>query len=159
MLLESDPVEITIDPNVNIKHPEITEFDDQKIIDNILLNDIRIEVENQTPTIKGITNLGNKTTATWQSAVFSSAVVADLISGDFSIKSPQKLEPGKHEVYVTAHRIQDNTISKTRKLSFLIKEPIAAASSEEQPKQLPYIWIILAISVAGAGGVYAYKKR
>lgn len=118
--LISEPITIIIDSKNEVTKPQPELLDDQKITEENLLRNLRLEVENNQPVLKGTATFQYKVIATWQSVVFSSALLADTPAGEF-IMTPQRVfEPGDHEVYVQAVHPTTGAISEKVRIPFTI---------------------------------------
>jgi len=118
----SPPVRIIINPEVAVQSPIPTKLDNTTITNDVILNNIRIEVINNRPTLIGNTDVGNQVIAIWKSVVFTSALIADSATGSFEVTAPKELPPGEHKVFIYAVRPQDQTISETVSIPFEIKQ-------------------------------------
>lgn len=118
---QAEPIRIIIDPSVEIKSPTPTKLDDKTITDDVILQNVRLEVLNNKPTLIGTTDLGNQVVAIWNSVVFTSALIADSATGNFSISAPKELPPGNHTVYVYAVDPGNQTVSETVKIPFEVR--------------------------------------
>ncbi len=117
---ESPPVHIVIDSTLGVKDPVPKRLSDAQVSADIILKNLRVEIRDKRPVLIGETEYGNKVTANWKSIVTTSILIADAISGQFSIMSPTDLGLGKHEVYVMAIRKKDGAVSKAVRLDFVI---------------------------------------
>jgi hypothetical protein len=174
----SDPVHVIIDSTRNVSTPVPLEIGDQKISEDVLLKNLRIEIQDRQPVLMGQTEYGNRVEATWRSIVTTSALIADASTGEFAIKAPRDLELGQHEVYITATRSKDMAQSATVKilfnvgLSFPGEVTTLKPSAEAQVKPLELgvvfgsvqefaqkntflFWIVIAL-VLMAGGAVIY---
>lgn len=121
-VIDSTPVHIIINPDASVNAPKPDKLADEIITDDVLLKQVRVEIEDRKPVLVGKLekDFGSKVTATWKSVVATSALIADNVSGEFRIASPRQLELGNHEVYVTAIRHKDGVQSKTIRIPFVI---------------------------------------
>ena len=156
----SKEVVIEVNTDVDTGVLKITQLGDKVISDDVFLKDLRVELVDNKPVVRGITNVGNKAVATWNSAVFSSAVVADIVHGDFAIQSPEILAPGEHNVYVTSIKMSDNSIMKSVKLPFVVTE------NDLMPKTHWWdcffdwwCWILLIIAFGLVLGLYFWVRK
>ena len=119
-IISSPPVHIVIDSKLGVVPPQPTKLADKDLSQDVILKDIRIEISDKKPVLKGRTEFGNKITATWKSLVTSSSLIADNVDGEFSISPGKDLGFGNHEVYVTSLRKKDGAQSQTIKVSFSV---------------------------------------
>ncbi|MCA9374053.1 hypothetical protein KC725_02740 [Candidatus Peregrinibacteria bacterium] len=124
--LISEPVTIVIDTSSDVSTPSPKLLDDQEITPEVLMENLRIEIENDQPVLKGNTVFQHKVIATWQSVVFSSALIADSTAGEFEITPQQKFGTGNHEVYVQAVHPTTGAVSEKVRIPFRIvhAEPV-----------------------------------
>ena len=153
-VLISKQIKIIIDTTLGIKNPEIKQLSDQKVTDDVLLKNLRIEIYDHRPILLGTTDFGNTVTADWKSIVTSSAVIADAASGDFRIASGNVLEPGEHSVYITAIRNRDHAQSDTIRLDFIIGNK----SFIDRVLELWWVFLLLLFAIIGRQ-TYHYQKN
>jgi hypothetical protein len=171
-IVESDPLHIVIDSTLGVIPPSPKKLADKDISEDVILKNLKIEIVDKQPVLKGVTEYGNKVTASWRSVVMTSALIADNVSGEFLIRSPKELPLGEHEVYVTAVRKKDGAQSDTIKLLFNVgvgfpQEELKAAAEEQQQgvintataslgqfvtKQGFLFWLIVVVVMGLAGG-------
>jgi len=157
---------------VNMELPQPERLAVEKISENVLLNDIRVEIEDEKPVLYGNVNFLYQVKATWKSLVLTSALIADSPAGEFEIEPPKKLGFGDHEVYVQAIRPKDNVLSEAVKVSFNIKEQLhvkddelkssAVAEDEkiiENGSSMGYLLGLGFIGLAGLISLFFLKKR
>ena len=118
--LVSDPITIVIDTSSDVTTPTPELLDNQEITPEVLMENVRIEIENDQPVLRGNTVFQHKVIATWQSVVFSSALIADSSAGEFEIRPQQKFESGNHEVYVQAVHPTTGAVSKKVRVPFVV---------------------------------------
>lgn len=172
LVTESDPVHVRIDSQLNIIAPDPKKLADKEVTEEDLLRNLRIEIIDKKPVLKGQTELGSRVVATWKSIVASSALIADNNSGDFAIGSPTDLEFGNHEVFVNAVRRKDGALSRTVKVSFRVGAAFPGSvhgaadggilggfnAISGAAAAIPWwAWLIGGVVVVG-GGTVAYKK-
>lgn len=75
----------------------------------------------------GLVDASAMVVGNFSSAVFSSAILADVNSGTFEVVSPQKLEAGDHEVIIYATRPEEGSQSAPVRVRFSIIETAKAA--------------------------------
>ena len=118
--LISEPVTIIIDRTNDVTSPTPKLLDDQEITPEILMENLRVEIENDQPVLRGNTVFRHKVVATWQSVVFSSALIADSSAGEFEIKPQRKLAEGNHEVEVQAIHPSTGAVSEKVRIPFVV---------------------------------------
>ena len=141
---ESYPVHIKVDTTLNVTEPKPEKLADEDIGEEVLLNNLKVKIRDNKPVLYGETEFGNEVTATWRSVVLTSALIADSLTGEFEIESPEVLELGDHVVYVTATRLTDEAQSETIKVNFNVGVPDLSAVLRGVDKE----------SVAAEGGVF-----
>lgn len=165
---ESVPIHIVIDSTLNVAPPKPKKISDVDITEEDLLRNVRVTIRDNRPVVFGETEFGNEVTATWRSVVLSSAIIADSVTGEFEIESPQLMDIGNHEVYVTATRRNDEAQSETVKVLFNVSAPSLAVElrgAEALPgiwdtfKEDWLLWLLLlaaVIAIAGSAGYYYF---
>lgn len=127
ILEESDPIQIIIDTMLDLDSPDPRRLGDQVISKTDLLKNLTsVEITDRKPSIAGTTVYGSVVTATFQSLIFSSALVADTPEGDFSIRSPMKLDPGPHKVSLYAENALLGLKSDVLVVPFTVEDSIIA---------------------------------
>jgi hypothetical protein len=102
----------------SIEQPTIKNIQD---LDIAGLRDIKVSVGHDGKvTVKGSADINAAVIGTFQSAVFTSAILADVDTGLFEVTSPEKLEAGTHEVTVYSTNPQTGTQSKPVRVAFTI---------------------------------------
>lgn len=126
--------------------------------------------------IRGKADIGTAVIGTFKSAVFTSALLADVEAGRFEVVSPRPLNLGKHEIVIYATKPQESSQSAPVKLRFNIIETAKAAAPEQPiapstikevkqpalaPKKSPLPMVLAFVGLAvlfGAIGMY-WKQR
>jgi hypothetical protein len=142
VIAESKPVHIKVDKGLNVVPPTPQKLSDSLVTEENFIRDLRVEIIDNKPVLFGKTMSNSEVTATWNSIVLTSAIIADSPVGDFSITPFQSLGAGNHEVYLEAVRLKDNATSKTIKLPFTIvneqpAENLKPSSVESATTQAP----------------------
>lgn len=126
---KSDPVIVDVVEDIDIEQPVVQKIENVEVS---LARDIKIAATaDGRVRVTGVTDLDTMVIGTFESAVFTSALLADVENGMFEVTSPQPLEPGDHEVVVYAARLEDKVQSPPVRLSFRILETAKAAAVEE----------------------------
>ncbi len=132
----SSPIRIVVDSQIAIKAPTPTKLDNATITNDVILQNLRLEIQNNKPTLVGTTDVGNQVIAIWKSVVFTSALIADSATGEFQIQAPNELQPGDHHVFVYAVRPEDQSISETIRIPFVIS-PKPAEQPDPRKTAIP----------------------
>ena len=125
-VVQSDPVLVHIAENASVPEPvvqSVSGVDVSAGLQNIKISptaDGKIRVT-------GNANISTVVVGTFSSAVFTSAILADVESGSFEVVSPRSLEPGDHEVSIFAMRPEESTQSTPVKLNLSIVETAQAS--------------------------------
>ena len=125
--------------------------------------------------ISGTADVSTMVVGTFESAVFTSAMLADVDTGNFDIVSSEALLPGEHEVVIYATRPEEAAQSKPVKLRFSIISTAQAAAVETTPPQsvttpapvsplsnipvMPIAGVVAVALVITVVGVLARKKK
>lgn len=124
----SDPVVVDIVQETEIEQPVVKNIEN---IDVAGLKDIKISATADGKVhVTGLADISTMVIGTFSSAVFTSAILADVENGSFEITSARPLEAGDHEVVIYATRPEDSVQSPPVKLRFSII-PVALAATGE----------------------------
>jgi hypothetical protein len=128
-------VDVVAPEELDIPEPIIQNIEDISVAG---LSDIKVtQTADGRVRVTGISDSSNVVIGTFSSAVFTSAMLADIESGMFEVVSPRPLEPGDHEVVIYSTRPDENSQSAPAKLKFKIVETARAAAAEVDPSTLP----------------------
>lgn len=146
----SDPVLIEAKSDPGIPQPVVESIEGLAITG---LRDIQVESgADGKVTVSGSSDVTTMVIGTFSSAIFTSAMLADVDTGRFEVVSPRALEAGDHEVVIYASRPEEATQSVPVKVKFRliqaakaavpqIVEPVitepAASRSSAQEKRFP----------------------
>lgn len=160
MVMQTYPIEITIDTTLNIPPPEPTALDNQDIDEEVLVKNLEVVIENRRPTLRGLTENGTQVYATWRSLIYGSSIIADNPTGEFTIASPTELELGEHKVMLYAVR-PDGKRSPDILLNFVVVEPsgISGMSDSFWKWLLIILGIIAGFGVIGGVLYFFLRKR
>ena len=96
-----------------------------------LLRDIKVKTDSAGRiTVTGRADIASTVIGNFQSAVFTSAILADVTTGSFQLTSSEPLPDGDHEVLLYATLPENNAQSKPVRVSFSIIETAQAADGE-----------------------------
>lgn len=123
--------------------------------------------------ITGTADVSTMVVGTFKSAIFTSAMLADVDNGSFDIVSSEALAPGEHEVVIYATRPEEAAQSTPVKVQFSIVNTAEAASAENPTPQrssapasplsripvLPIAGVVGIALVLTIAGVLARKKK
>lgn len=99
------------------------------------VRDIRVSAgEDGRITVSGSSDIDAMVIGTFESAVFTSAMLADIENGYFEITSGKRLDPGSHEVVIYANKPDENTQSPPVKVRFSIIPVAVAAPLQSKPE-------------------------
>lgn len=104
--------------------------------------------------VSGIADVSSAVIATFQSAIFNSALLADTRSGAFEIVSSDPLEPGIHNVTVFSTRIEDSVQSAPVKIQFEVIQGRGSAFEKSSKTAIT----ILILLLLGASTYVAMRK-
>lgn len=138
---ESDPVLVSVVSDPGVPQPIVESIEGVNIAG---LRDIQISAGTDGKvTVSGSSDITTMVIGTFSSAVFTSAMLADIDTGRFEVVSPRALEAGTHEVVIYATRPEESAQSVPVKLRFnLIGVAKAEAPAEIEvvsPGELPVI--------------------
>ncbi len=109
---------------VELVNDELIEKPTVKNIQNVDisgLRDIKVSLDKEGKiTVRGSADIESAVVGTFQSAVFTSAILADVNTGLFEVKSPESLENGDHIVTVYSTNPINGTQSKPVRVAFTI---------------------------------------
>lgn len=126
---KSDPIIVDVVEDTDIEQPVVQKIENVEISQ---VRDIKIAATSDGRIrVTGVTDLDTMVIGTFESAVFTSALLADVENGMFEVTSSQALEAGQHEVVIYATRLEDKVQSPPVRLSFSIIETAKAAAVEE----------------------------
>lgn len=134
---QSEPVIVEVLPAevIDIEEPIIQSIEG---VDIAGLSDIKIsKTGDGRVRVTGISDISSVVIGTFSSAVFTSAMLADIDNGLFEVVSPRPLEPGDHEVVIYASRPEENAQSSPVKLKFNIVDTARAAAEEDTNLPVP----------------------
>ncbi|MBI4995231.1 hypothetical protein HZC21_06395 [Candidatus Peregrinibacteria bacterium] len=132
---KSDPVLLDVVEDTDVVQPVVQRIEN---IEVSRVRDIKVAATADGRIhVTGTTDLDTMIIGTFESAVFTSALLADVENGMFEVTSPQALEAGQHEVVIYATRPEDKVFSPPVKLSFSIIETAKAAPIEEARPAAP----------------------
>lgn len=121
----SDPVLIEAKSNTGVPEPVVESIEGLSIAG---LRDIQVEAgADGKITVSGASDVTTMVIGTFSSAVFTSAMLADIDTGRFEVISPRALEAGDHEVVIYASRPEEATQSVPVKVKFRL---VPAAKAE-----------------------------
>lgn len=160
---DSDPVLVNLVRDVDLAQPVVHAIEN---VDISRLKDIEISAtEDGRVRVTGRSDISSMVVGTFQSAVFTSALFADVESGSFEIVS-RPLELGEHEVDIYAVRPEESLQSAPVKIKFTIVEVAKAASPgmrEAAPEKTFPLTPVLAIAglaiLFTAIGIYLKKRN
>lgn len=120
--------------------------------------------------VVGSADLATTVVGSFKSAVFTSAILADVTTGAFEVDSTSALQNGDHEVIIYATRPADGTQSRAVKVPFSIIEEEAAgvgkivigthASAEESSSSVvPYAIGGGVLILVIVGAIFGRKKK
>jgi len=169
-IIQSPLVYVTMNSLLKVDSPKPERLSNTTITDNVILEGVRIEIQDNMPMLVGRTGFKNQVVATWESVLGTSAIVADLAGGEFRIRAPEALEYGAHKVTLYAIRSEDSAMSKTVIVNFEVKEPFTQVlhgiAFGEEVIFPNYVWIIIFVVGIGlvvygvkAGKLFKKKKR
>lgn len=130
-------------------------------------SDIGEKVESQItrPKITGkTTKPGTKVNVTWRSFVFTSVLISDSITGEFTVEAPEELEGGDHTVYFYPVDPTTGVQGETMMVNFTVvgeglsDESEIITTRQETENRTPYLPIVVLTLLVIAGGYLAYKK-
>lgn len=125
----SDPVIVDIVTDTQVPQPVVQSIEG---LDVAGLKDIKVEAgEDGRIRVSGSSDISTMVVGTFKSAVFTSAMLADIDSGFFEVVSPRPLEDGDHEVVIYATRPEEAVQSQPVRLRFSIIPTAKAATDEE----------------------------
>ncbi|GEM_PF-4423764 len=131
-LVQSDPVFVDVVENASIPEPEVQSIEG---IDVAGLKDIKISATADGKVrVTGLADISTMVIGTFSSAIFTSAILADVESGSFEVISPRPLETGDHEVVIYATKPEESTQSPPAKLRFSIIQTAQAAPLDSHPR-------------------------
>lgn len=125
---DSDYIPVEIVDDTELSEPVVESIQDIEVagVKNIEVTptgDGRVKVT-------GSTDFDSAVIGTFSSAVFTSAMLADVETGAFELVSPKPLEKGDHEVVIYSTRPEKAVQSTPVKIKFRIVETANAASEE-----------------------------
>ena len=123
-------------------------------------------IHDRVPEVRGTTYFGSQVVATWRSLVLTSSLIADSNAGEFSIRSPEPLEIGKHTVTLYAIT-PDGIRSPDLTIPFEICEEsfheTAADSMIDLVKEYgmftKFIWLPIILAILTYWFILFYKRR
>jgi len=126
----SEPVYVEISDDNKIDSPVIKKIgnldgEDVEVSDEVnAVKNLQLSIDGESGRIvvKGIADIESVVKGAFQSAIYSSAILADTESGGFTIVSPRPLDLGNHEVVIYASKQQENARSKPISLRFSINK-------------------------------------
>lgn len=125
---ESRPVFVEIVDDAEIAQPVVRSIEN---IDVAGLAQIEIFVEeNKRIHVRGIADVGAVVVSTFESAIYTSAMMADASGGNFEVVSAEPLQFGEHNVVLYAMQPEKSVQSPPVKLRFSLVEAAQAASAE-----------------------------
>lgn len=113
--------------------------------------------------VRGISDVSTMVVGTFSSAIFSSAMLADVTTGSFDITSAVPLASGQHEVVIYAVRPEEGMQSAPVRINFTLVDTAQAAAGDTSaavPGKIPLIVggaLLLVITVGAV--TYAWKKH
>lgn len=141
--VQSDPVFVKVVEDIEIPQPVVQSIEGIDVAD---LRDIKISATADGKVrVTGLADISTMVIGTFSSAVFTSAILADVESGSFEVISPRPLETGDHEVVIYATKPEESEQSPPVKLRFGIIQTANAASAEGAQSGRP-------IAIAPVGG-------
>ncbi|KKU78473.1 MAG: hypothetical protein UY05_C0058G0011, partial [Candidatus Peregrinibacteria bacterium GW2011_GWA2_47_7] len=166
---QSDPVLVKILQDTKVPLPTVKDIQgvDVSTVKNVSVaadKDGKIHV-------RGVADTFTMVIGTFSSAVFTSAMLADVASGSFDIASAVPLEPGQHEVVIYATRPEEGVQSAPVRIEFTLIATAQAAAIESKPSASPYValtsgntpfiagGVVLVLTVAVISVVRGRKKR
>ena len=127
-LEDSSPALVDIVDDESIPEPMVQTIEG---VDITSLRDIKVtSTKNGRIRVTGLTDISTMVVGTFSSAVFTSAILADVKTGSFEVTSSEELEAGDHEVVIYASRPEESAQSIPVKVSFSIIQTANAASGE-----------------------------
>ncbi len=127
----SAPVLVNVVPTVDVPQPVVQSIEGVEVAG---LSNISVTAgEDGKVRVSGVSDISTMVIGTFQSAVFTSAILADVTGGAFEVVSPRALTAGNHEVVIYATRPEESTQSKPVKLRFSLIPVAQAASGEGTP--------------------------
>lgn len=162
---KSDAVLADIVEDTEIPQPVVQKIEN---VDVAAVRDIKVSATADGKIrVTGVTDLDTTVIGTFESAVFTSALLADVENGAFEITSSQPLTEGDHEVAIYASRPEDQIQSPPVKLSFSIiqtakaaaPEIVGARSAAEEETGFPIIPVAVGgIIIIAIGAIFAWRK-
>ena len=107
---------------LEVSPPELKQIADKELDQNVFLRSLRVDITDNRPVLRGIAPLGTTVVANWESALFSSAIIAGVEGGLFESVSPTTLDVGEHDVVVYAKSSGKKITSESVGLGFRITE-------------------------------------
>lgn len=157
ILEESDLIQVVVDTLVDLQSPDPRRLSGM-ILDkkDLLQNLSQVTITDRRPSISGVTAYGSIVTATFQSLIFSSSLVADSPEADFNIRSPQPLEPGNHKVSLYAENVMLGLKSDVVVVPFRVESSVWAQVFQTNVNtQMFMLLMILLVLIA----FYAVLRR
>lgn len=115
---QSGAVLVNIVNETLVADPTVNNIEDIEIAG---IKDIRVTRGNDGKIhVRGSTDISTTVIGTFQSAVFTAAILADVSTGSFEVVSPKHLENGDHDVVIYASRSEDSAQSKPVEVHFSI---------------------------------------
>lgn len=106
-----------------VKRPKPKKLEEIELPEELLkLENVKFTIVAKKPTVSGQTSLGTTVFSTFTSVLFTSAIIADVEGGAFSIQSPVELPEGDHKVILYAKRPEDNAVSSAVQINFTVSE-------------------------------------
>lgn len=162
----SQPIKVQVVEPGEIAQPRVQKIEN---VDVLRVRDIKINAtQDGRIRVSGIADLGALVISTFESAIFTSALIADVEGGYFETISQKALSAGDHEVTVYASDLDLGIQSKSGKLSFKILPPMLVDTPEHgrtgQPltgTRFPYIPVLgaLGLAVLIVGTAFILKKK
>ncbi|MBI2638857.1 hypothetical protein HYW83_04685 [Candidatus Peregrinibacteria bacterium] len=133
--IQSDPVLVKVVEDIDIPQPVVQSIEGIDVAD---LRDIKISATADGKVrVTGLSDISTMVIGTFSSAVFTSAILADVESGSFEVVSPRPLETGDHEVVIYATKPEESEQSPPVKLRFSIIQTANAASAGSEETKRP----------------------
>lgn len=124
----SDAVLVEVVPSTDIPQPTVKSIEG---VDIAGLRNIQVTAgEDGKIRVSGTADISSVVIGTFESAVFTSAMLADAEGGLFEVVSSKPLSVGDHEVTIYSTRPEENSQSESVKLKFSLIQTANAASKE-----------------------------
>lgn len=155
----SDAVIVEVDDKKEIVSPVVQNIENIEVAG---LHDIKVKsTADGKIRVTGLSDITTMVVGTFSSAVFTSAILADVTTGSFEVASSSSLANGDHEVVVYATRPEEGLQSAPIKIKFNVV-PTAKAASGSANKGFPIIPVAVgvgALILIGIGVTLLKKKK